>query len=101
MEENVSVAQIFVGTAILLLILYGLWKGGSWVFFEAMDLTPSKLAIASLFVIVTPIVLTLILFTAADNAANSTVAYLSIGVMPIGVLGLVVSGIWHLMAEVF
>jgi len=101
MEENVSIPQMIVGAVMLVLILYGLWKGASWVFIEAMGLTPLKLAIASLFVIFTPIVLTLILFAAADNAANSTAAYLSIGVMPIGVLGLVVSGIWHLMTEVF
>lgn len=101
MEENISVPQMIVGTVLLMLILYGLWKAGSWVFVEVMDLTPTKLAIGSLFVICTPIVLTLILFATTDNAANSGMAYLSIGILPIGVLGLVISGIWHLMAEVF
>ena len=71
------------------------------MFFEAMDLTPEKLAIASVFVICTPIVLTLIIAIVAGNAANSTIAYLSIGVLPIGLLGLAASGAWYLFAGVF
>lgn len=98
MDENLTVSQWIAGSVLLLLILYGFWNGITWLFVEVMHLTPWKLAMFSLFVIFTPIVLTLILFSGSNNAANSTVASVSIWVMPFGVLGLVVSGIWRLIS---
>lgn len=58
---------------------------------------PGTLAYISLAVIVVPIAITLLLALSAENAATSTVTYLSVAALPIGALGLVTSGCWWLL----
>lgn len=97
MDKDNPILQWVVGTALLLLILYGLSGGFSWLLFEVMNLTPRKLAVFSLCVIFIPLILTIVLLAGSSNAGNSTVAYYTIFLMPFGVLGLVVTGIWALI----
>jgi len=101
MEKYHPALQWGLGLIYLALIIFGLWKGGSWLFANMSSLTPGKLAITSLFIVGVPFVLTLILAATTDNAANSTIAYLTIGAASIALLGLMVSAAWYLIRQLF
>lgn len=101
MEKYHPLLEWTLGIIYLVLIVIGLWKFGGWALASLSTLTPGKLAITSLFIVGVPFVLTLILAAATDNAANSTIAYLTVGAASIAFLGLMASAVWYVVRAIF
>jgi|GEM_PF-6280476 len=100
LEKIKYTANWILGVLLLLLILYGIYKGAAWVF-QNVDMTPKNLAIGSLAMIFLPIILTIALAAQSKNAYTSSPAAYSVMVLPVGILGLVVSGVWYLAGKIF
>lgn len=100
LEKLKYVANLVLWVLLLLLLLFGLYKSGVWIFHN-VDRTPKSLAMASLGLILLPIVLTIALASQSKNAYTSSPAAYAVMVLPVGILGLVVSGAWYLLDKFF
>jgi hypothetical protein len=100
MDKFKSAIDLVLWAALLALIVFGIYKGGSWVIHN-VDLSPKTLAVVSLVLILVPIITTLALATQSKRAYTSSPAAYSVMVLPVGILGLVVSGAWYLLDKLF
>jgi len=90
-----------LGFVYLVLILFGAWKLGGWLFNEMQSFTPKKLAIMSLMLTTIPLVL-LIVFGIADiKDAMHVSGVLTVLSFWISGPGLLAAGVWYLMTDVF
>ena len=101
MEKITSLLTSLLGLVIFCLLLYGLYNLAIWIFDSLREFSPKTLAIISLALIVLPIALTLALATQSNDAYTSGPAGYAIMLLPVGILGLVISGIWFLLAKIF
>lgn len=100
LEKLKHVANVVLGVLLLMLLLFGIYKGGAWIFHN-VDMTPKSLAVASLALIFLPITLTMALASQTKSAYTSGPAAYAVMVLPVGILGLVASGAWYLLEKIF
>jgi hypothetical protein len=100
MDKLKSAIDLVLWAALLALLVFGIYKGGSWLIHN-VGLSPKSLAVASLVLILVPVVATLALATQSNRAYTSSPAAYSVMVLPVGILGLVVSGAWYLLDKLF
>ena len=87
-----------LGIIYLVLIIWGVWHLGGWLFNEAMSLTPKKLAIGSIVLTAIPFAFLIIFGIAGQQNAMTVSGALTMLAISISGLGLLVSGVWYLMS---
>ena len=87
-----------LGIIYLVLIIWGLWHLGGWLYIEAMSLTPKKLAIGSIALTAIPFTFLIIFGIAGQQNAMTVSGALTMLAISISGLGLLVSGVWYLMS---
>jgi len=86
-----------LGILYLVLILFGLWKFGGWMYIEMQSFTPKKLALTSLSLTVIPFILLIIFgMTGAKNAMHVSGALTILSFWLSGP-GMVAAGVWFLL----
>ncbi len=96
------IMNVVIGLATLAIICTALFFGAAWLFSLLKNLTPKTLSLASLGLIVVPVIVMAVYFQIAKEdtgaAAYGVIAMLGV---QLGIVGLMVSGVWYLIKRFF
>jgi len=88
-----------LGTIYLALIIWGLWHLGGWLFVEAMNLTPKKLAVASLLLTAIPFAFLIVFGVAGVKNAMHVSGAITVLSFWLSLPGLVAATVWYVVSN--
>jgi len=97
-----TIMNVVIGLVTLAIICIALFFGAAWLFSLLKNITPKTLSLASLGLIVVPLIVMAVYFQVAkEDSGAAAYGVIAMLIAQLGIVGLMASGVWYLIRRFF